>query len=79
MEWGLGSLIDASVELKFISRSAQAFGHSVREFRNLVHPGLESQSALMIDTEELEIAGKVLSIIIRDLTKVRASAGGKTP
>jgi hypothetical protein len=77
-EWGLGSLIDAAVELNLISRSAQAFGHSVREFRNLVHPGLEKRSSLSIDTEELEIAEKILSIIVRDLMKLTAGTAGKT-
>jgi hypothetical protein len=68
-EWGLSSLLDAAVELKVITSSAQSFGHSVREFRNLVHPGLERRSNLRLETEEAQIAENVLAIVIRDLAK----------
>ena len=67
-EWGLSALLDAAVELKLISSSAQSFGHAVREYRNLVHPGLEYRSGLTLALEEIEIAERVLDIVIRDLS-----------
>jgi hypothetical protein len=67
-QWGLSTLLDAAVELKLISSSAQSFGHSVREYRNLVHPGLEYKSGLTLATEEVEIAERVMDIVIRDLS-----------
>jgi hypothetical protein len=67
-EWGLSALLDAAVELKLISSSAQSFGHSVREYRNLVHPGLEYRSGLTLASEEVEIAERVMDIVIRDLS-----------
>ncbi len=67
-EWGLSVLLDVAVELKLISPSAQSFGHAVREYRNLVHPGLERRSNLSIGDEEVEIAERVLRIVIRDRT-----------
>ena len=67
-EWGLSALLDAAVELKLISSSAQSFGHSVREYRNLVHPGLEYRSGLTLTSEEVEIAERVMAIVIRDLS-----------
>lgn len=66
-EWKLSTLIDVSVELQLISAGAQSFGHSVREFRNLVHPGREIKSSSKVALEEAEIAEKVLEIVIRDL------------
>lgn len=66
-QWGLSTLLDASVELGLISPSAQSFGHAVREYRNLVHPGLERRKALSLAIEEVEIAEKVLQIVLRDL------------
>lgn len=66
-EWNLSSLIDVAVELGFISAGAQKFGHSVREFRNLVHPGREIRFNLRVAVEEADIAEKVLGIVIRDL------------
>lgn len=67
-EWGLSALLDAAVELKLISSSAQSFGHSVREYRNLVHPGLEYRSGLTLASEEVEIAERVMDIVVRDLS-----------
>jgi hypothetical protein len=66
-QWGLSALLDASVELGLISPSAQSFGHAVREYRNLVHPGLERRKGLSLAIEEVEIAEKVLQIVLRDL------------
>ena len=66
-EWSLGNLIDVAVELELISSSTQSFGHSVREYRNLVHPGKEKRSNYKIQEEEADIAEKVLDIVIRDL------------
>ena len=68
-QWGLSALLDAAVEIGLISTSALAFGHSVREYRNLVHPGLERRSTLSLAPEEVEIAEKVLEIVIRDLSR----------
>lgn len=68
-EWSLGSLIDVAVELGIIGQDAQKLGHSVRDYRNLVHPGREIRSSLTIDEPEAEIAVKVLQIVVRDLTK----------
>jgi hypothetical protein len=67
-EWGLSALLDTAVESKLISSSAQSFGHSVREYRNLVHPGLEYRSGLTLASEEVEIAERVMDIVIRDLS-----------
>lgn len=68
-EWGLGSLIDVAVELGLIGTGAQSFGHAVREYRNLVHPGKELRSNYRVAPEEADIAERVLDIVIRDLGK----------
>jgi hypothetical protein len=66
-EWALGSMLDVAVELKIIDVAAQKFGHGVRDYRNLVHPGLEIRSAQKVAVAEADIAEKVLGLIIRDL------------
>jgi hypothetical protein len=66
-EWALGSLLDVAVELKIIDVAAQKFGHGVRDYRNLIHPGLEIRSAQKVAVAEADIAEKVLVLIIRDL------------
>ncbi len=68
--WTLGDLIDEAVRVGLISASAQSFGHAVREYRNLVHPGREIKSKYKAEIEEAEIAEKVLEIVVRDLRKL---------
>lgn len=41
--------------------------HSVREYRNLVHPGREVRENLSFGREEAAIALEVLRILVRDL------------
>ncbi len=70
-QWGLAGLIDVSVELKIISPQVEKLGGVVREYRNLVHPGLEKRSGLEIGSDEATIAQSVLSIVIKDLRKTK--------
>jgi hypothetical protein len=41
----------------------------VREYRNLVHPGVEKRSGLEIGEEQANIAQSVLGIVIKSLSK----------
>lgn len=66
-KWTLSSLLAASQEMGIIDQSAEFFARSVKEFRNLVHPGREWRSNFRVGKEEAEIAEKVLAIVIRDL------------
>jgi len=68
-KWNLSTLIDVSLELKFISPGVQKLSHSLREYRNLVHPGRELRDKLVFDAEEAKIAFEVLNILYRDLSK----------
>jgi hypothetical protein len=66
--WDLSNLIDVSVELKLVSSGVEKLSHSIREYRNLVHPGNEVRNKLKFDAEEAKIALEVLKIVHRDLT-----------
>ncbi len=68
-EWSLATLIDVAHELGLITTGSQRFGHVVREYRNLVHPGKERRSDYFVGREEANIAEEVLAIVIRDLRK----------
>jgi hypothetical protein len=65
--WDLADLIKVSVELNLINQGVEKLSHSVREYRNLVHPGNEIRNKLTFDAEEAKIAVEVLHIVHRDL------------
>jgi len=67
-KWGLSDLINVAVELKLVSTSVEKLSHSLREYRNLVHPGKEIAENLIFDAEEAKIAIEVLNILYRDLS-----------
>ncbi|MCI0531823.1 MAG: hypothetical protein L0Y74_07750 [candidate division Zixibacteria bacterium] len=67
--WELANLIEVAVDLGLINPSAEKLSHSVREYRNLVHPGNEMRNHLSFGAEEAKIALEVLHIIHRDLSK----------
>lgn len=65
--WDFSKLIDVSVELKLVSAGMQKLSHSLREYRNLVHPSNEIRNQLSFNAEEAKIAVEVLHILHRDL------------
>lgn len=66
--WDLSALINVAVELKLVSAGVEKLSHSLREYRNLVHPGNELRNELRFDAEEAKIAFEVLNIVHRDLS-----------
>lgn len=68
-EWGFVYLIVVSVELQLINPGVDKHSHSLREYRDLVHPAVEIRSKLKVDLEEARIALEVLNMVHRDLTK----------
>lgn len=67
-KWDLADVINVAVELQFVSGGVEKLSHSVREYRNLVHPGNEVRNKLTFDAEEAKIALEVLHIVHRDLS-----------
>ena len=67
-QWNLSQLIQVAVELQLVSTSIEKLSHSLREYRNLVHPGNELRNDLRFDAEEARIAIEVLNIVQRDLS-----------
>jgi hypothetical protein len=65
--WDLADLIDVVVDLGLV-RGVEKLSHSVREYRNLVHPGNEIRKGLRCEQEEAKIAIEVLNILHRDLS-----------
>jgi hypothetical protein len=68
-QWDLSELIKVAVELKLVTEGVEKLSHSIREYRNLVHPGNEIRKKLRFDAEEAKISVEVLKILHRDLSK----------
>ena len=68
-KWDLNYLVNVAVDLGYITPGAEKLSHSVRDYRNLVHPGNEIRKKLKFDSEEARIALEVLHIVWRDLSK----------
>ncbi len=68
-KWDLNDLVYVAVLLGYVSPGAEKLTHSVRDYRNLVHPGNEIRKKLRFDSEEARIALEVLHIVWRDLSK----------
>lgn len=67
-KWDLNDLVEVSVEEKFIGSEIAKLSHTVREYRNLIHPGVEVRKSLKVEPEEAKIAVEVLHILIRELS-----------
>lgn len=67
-KWDLNELIEVGVDSKLVGAEVAKLSHSVREYRNLIHPGVEIRSGLKVEPEEAKIAVQVLNILIRELS-----------
>lgn len=68
-EWTLSNLIDVSYETNFIGEDIKKFSHSLRDFRNYIHPYQQLYSNFFPDNDTVQICWKVLQAVINDLTK----------
>jgi hypothetical protein len=68
MRWNLSHLIEVAVELKLVGKGIGTLSHSIREYRNLIHPGVEVRNCLSFGHEEARIAMEVLHLLDRELT-----------
>ena len=70
-EWSLNSLIDVAHELKLIDLDVKKHSHSLRDFRNYIHP-FEQMSAGFSPTEHTaKISFQVLKAAIAQLSENR--------
>jgi hypothetical protein len=67
--WDLSELINVAVELQLVTEGVEKLSHSIREYRDLVHPGREIRKKLSFGAEEAKISLEVLKILHRDLSK----------
>jgi hypothetical protein len=57
--WVLNDLIKVAVECTLVTEGVERLSHSIRGYRNLIHPGNQIRNKLVIGTEEARIAIEV--------------------
>lgn len=67
--WSLSSMIEVAVDLQIVAKNTLGFmSHAVREYRNLIHPAVETRKGIVAEKEEASAARAALDLIIKHLT-----------
>ena len=70
-EWSLSQFIDVAHEIGFISLDVKKFSHSVRDFRNYIHPYQQMSSGFNPDKHTAEICLHVVRAAVASLAGSR--------
>ena len=73
-EWVLNDFINVSYELGLLKEDVKKFSHSLREFRNYIHPFQQVSSRFNPDEHTAKISWKVLSAAIFQLAQEKIKA-----
>jgi len=66
--WSLSDLINAAYELGFLKLDVKKFSHSLRDFRNYIHPHEQACSQFQPTKHTAEICFQVLKAAVAELT-----------
>ncbi len=66
-EWSLSNLIDVACECGWIQRDAKDFAHTLREYRNLIHPREQLVRGEQPDVDTCRICLEVARAAVNDL------------
>lgn len=66
-DWTLANFIDVAYELKFLGLDVKKYGHTLRDFRNYIHPYEQMSSGFNPDKHTAKISWQVLKAAINDL------------
>lgn len=67
--WTLSNFIDVAYELKLLNLDVKKFSHTLRDFRNYIHPYEQMSSKFQPDKHTAQICWQVLKAGIYQLTK----------
>lgn len=68
-EWNLNEMIEVAHSLGMITFTAKKYNHTVREFRNLIHPYHQLSQGATTDITTCEISWKVVKITCDSIEK----------
>jgi len=66
-EWTLSNLIDVAHDIGIIGLDIKKYGHSLRDFRNYIHPYQQMSTGFNPDLHTAKISWQVLKAAINDL------------
>lgn len=66
-EWSLSNFIDAAHDIGFIGLDVKKYSHSLRDFRNYIHPYEQMSSGFNPDMHTAKISWQVLKAAIHDI------------
>lgn len=70
-DWTLGNLIDVAADIGLLKLDVKKFSHSMRDFRNYIHPYEQMLSGFQPDKHTAKICMQVLNAAIADLERGR--------
>jgi hypothetical protein len=68
-DWSLSDMINVAHEAKWIDLDVKKFSHSLREFRNLIHPYAQLRVQTFPDKDTCEISWRVVQAAANDLAR----------
>lgn len=71
--WTLHNFIDVGYELGYLKEDVKKFSHSLRDFRNYIHPNEQMEKKFIPDMHTAEICFKVLQAAIYQISQKLAS------
>jgi hypothetical protein len=66
-DWRLYSLIDVAYELKYVTKNVKEFSHSLRDFRNYIHPREQASAGFNPNADTAKICFQVLKASVSEL------------
>ena len=69
-DWSLSSLIDVAHEKGFIGLHVKKYSHSLRGFRNFIHPFEQHSNNFIPGKHTAKISWQVLQAVIDDLIRI---------
>lgn len=68
-DWSLSNFIDVAYELRLIHEDVKKFSHSLRDFRNYIHPYEQMSSGFNPDIHTAKLCWNVLKVAMIQLSK----------
>jgi len=69
-DWALSDMIDVAHEVGWIKADVKQFSHSLRDYRNMVHPWHQRAKGEKPDEDTCKICWQVVVAAINDLIRV---------